>query len=93
MWKERNDRGIKGDPPCDTCWVDPMPENEEAWRVFNINRYQLIIAGMDGVIVDVNHIPIYSLMKVLGVPDELKCLEKVLALNSWWVKKLNKKGD
>ena len=70
-----------------------MAENEDAWNIFNINRHQLIAAGMDGTIIDINHIPIYSAMGLYEIEDKRQCFEKVLLLAGWWIKKLNKKRD
>jgi len=93
MWRERNERGVEGDPPCHTCRVEPMPENEAAWKIFNINRYQLIVAGMDGQILDINHLTVYESMRLYKIKNRPRCFEKVLILSRWWTKKLNdKKG-
>ena len=64
MWAERNERGIEGDPPCNDCRVEPMPENADAHRVFNIVRFQLILGP--GSAFDIRHDAIWRMI------DELK---------------------
>ena len=91
MWRERNERGIEGSPPCYQCWVDPDPVNNDAWKIFNINRYQLITVGMEGHILDMNHMPIHDSMRMCKIKDREKCFGKILVLARWWVKKLNEK--
>ena len=69
----------------------PLSDNEDAWKIFNIVRYQLI-AGQAGVI-DINHMAVHEAMRLYRIKDRRKCFEKVLSLARWWVAKLNKKGD
>ena len=89
MWKERNKRGIPGEPDCASCRVDALPENVDASKIFNIVRYQLIM-GPSGAI-DLNHLAIHKAMDVEDVKDKKKCFDKVRQLGAWWVSRLNKK--
>jgi len=79
------------EPPCEDCRVDPLPDNQDACRIFNITRHQLIV-GMSGVI-DINHIPIHQAIDRYKIKEDIKCFEKVLFLGSWWVNRLNKKAE
>ena len=87
----RLDYGEK-EPPCETCWVDLMPENEDAIRIFNLVRYQLVMAS--GGAVDLLHEAIHRAMELYQVRNRRECFEKVLTLGRWWIPKVNeKKGD
>jgi hypothetical protein len=90
MWQERNDRGIEGDPPCEICRVDLLPENNSAQFIFYLTRYQLIM-GMNGP-VDIIHSAVRDAIRDYGVKDPLNCFEKILFLTSrWWLPKLREK--
>lgn len=79
------------EPPCDACRVEPCEENREAWRIFNLVRYQLVM-GVNGP-VDVNHLAIHAAMDLYGVTDRRDCFEKVLRLSHWWLAKEKAKGE
>ena len=92
MWRERNERGIEGDPPCDICRVDLLPENEEAQRVFYTVRYQLITGP--GSALDIRHDAIWRLIDELKIKKRLECFKKVTMLaRRWWIPKLNEKSE
>jgi hypothetical protein len=92
MWAERNERGIEGDPPCNDCRVEPMPENADAHRVFNIVRFQLILGP--GSAFDIRHDAIWRMIDELKIKKRLECFEKVCLLASqWWIPKLNEKSE
>lgn len=77
MWKERNERGIEGDPPCISCRVDLLPENHDAAQVYMATRGQVITRGMEGVIVDISIPAVESAMRIFNVKDQADCLQKV----------------
>ena len=77
-WRERNARGIAGSPPCETCRVTLLPENEEAAEIFMTVRGQVITRGMDGMIVDINHLAVDAAMERNGVRDRRRVFEKVV---------------
>jgi len=89
MWLERNERGVEGCPPCETCIVEQMPDTAEAHKIFNVVRNQLIV-GMGGPVA-VNQTAIHEAMRLYGVKNKLECFEKVMVLCRWWIKKLTKK--
>lgn len=78
------------EPPCGTCRVVPMEENESALRVFFEVKYQFIM-GFDGPI-DLNHLAIEAAMQREGVTDRA-CFERVCALGRWWIQKLREKHE
>lgn len=45
MWRERNARGVEGEPNCGECWVDLMEENRDAAHIYQLCRRQVITAG------------------------------------------------
>jgi hypothetical protein len=66
------------EPPCETCWVDLLPENHEAAEVYMATRNQFITAGM-GQVVDISIPALKIIMDLYGVQDQKKCLHKVRA--------------
>ena len=92
MWSERNERGIEGDPPCDECQVDLLPENADAQKIFYIVRYQLIMGS--GGPVDIIHSAVRDAIKDYKITNPLECFEKVCTLaRRWWIPKLNEKSE
>lgn len=75
------ERNPPQEPPCETCWVDLMPENRQAAEVYMINRSQYITAGM-GQPVDINNLAIFGTMDRYpgGIKNQWKCLQKVRAV-------------
>lgn len=68
------------DPPCETCWVDILPANRDALRIYRIVQNQFIL-GMGGpVAIDQN--AIHRAMDLYNVKDKVRCFEKVLVLTS-----------
>ena len=69
-----------------------MPENADAFKVFFLIRYQLIVS-MGGVI-DVNHLAIEAAIAREGIRDIRSCFNKVLKIcREYWIPKLNPKKD
>lgn len=79
MWQERNERGIEGEPPCEDCWVELKPENEEAAQVFQMVRGQVLTRfnGETDQVVDINHLAIWAMIDGYGIKDRRGCFEKV----------------
>lgn len=80
MWTDRNARGITGEPPCETCRVDLLPENEQAATVFRAVRNQVITVfnGERNVVIDLNYPAVKMIMDLYGVKDQRNCFEKVI---------------
>lgn len=69
MWKERNERGVIGNPPCDGCEHDPeqgsrllMGENICAARIYQHVRNQTLLYfnGEANRELDINHVAVWS---------------------------------
>jgi hypothetical protein len=92
MWAERNERGIEGDPPCHDCWVDLLPENADAHKIFNITRYQLVLGP--GSAFDIRHDAIWKAIDEYEIQKRLECFEKVCTIaREWWIPKMNEKSE
>lgn len=70
-------------PPCETCRVDPVKENEDALNCFFMVQDQYIMA--EGGPVALNHLAIHEAMRLLKIKDRLKCFRKVCKLGHWWI--------
>ena len=88
MYKERDP---SEEPPCEDCRVEPLPENLDAIKIFDSERYQLIM-GQGGP-VDMNHSVIFEAMRLYKIKNRQQCYEKVLTLGRWWVSECNKKSE
>jgi len=75
MWRERNARGIEGEPDCQNCRVDLFEENEEAGAIYMMTRGQ-VVTVMNRV-VDINFQSIKVAMDLCGVRNQRQCFEKV----------------
>ena len=80
------------EPPCWTCRVDLVPENADAYKVFNITRYQLILGP--GSAFDIRHDAIWKAIDEYQVEKRLECFEKVrLLAGQWWIPRMNAKSE
>ncbi|MHB8110494.1 MAG: hypothetical protein ACYDHW_10740 [Syntrophorhabdaceae bacterium] len=80
MWKDRNERGIKGEPDCDGCKEILLPQNHDAAEVYMMSRRQYVTRsrGMEGdIVIDISIPAVKATMDALGVQDQGKCLVKV----------------
>ena len=66
-------------PPCESCRVELQVENEDAARIYQIVRGQMIIAG-NGQVIDLNHLSVWAAIDAYGVRDRTGCFEKVVNL-------------
>lgn len=92
MWKERNDRGVSGEPPCDGCRVDLLPVNAEAARVFQMCRRQ-VITFFNGEVdreIDLNYVAVSAVMDLYGVKDRRECFEKVVRTYRYFLNERDK---
>ena len=78
------------EPPCATCWVDLMPENADAAKVYMICQNQFITAGM-GQVVDISIPAVKIAMDLYRVQDQKKCLSKVQAVFHLFLKEQSHK--
>jgi len=92
MWRERNERGVDGEPPCSECWVDLLPANADAQKIFYLIRYQLIMGPANAI--DIMHTAVRDAIRDYRIADPVGCFEKVIALcRQWWIPKLNEKRE
>jgi hypothetical protein len=85
FWKERNARGIPGEPPCDTCRVILLPENEIAASIYFLVRSQCELRwdGEKDIEVDLNQVALWKAIEKYpgGVSNEWVVFQKV---NKCW---------
>lgn len=79
------------EPPCETCRVDLMEENEEVANVFMVCRNQVIMVGMSGQVIDINLPAVFGVMDRYpgGIKDQWRCMTSVRRLFNH----LRAKGD
>lgn len=84
MWRERNKRGIEGEPPCESCKVILQEENQEAAEIYMMTRGQIISAEIGGgeLAVYLSIPAVESAMRIRGVKDQWECLGRVQRLFS-----------
>ena len=63
------------EPPCETCRVDLMEENDEAARIYMLCRGQVIVGGDQ--VLDINHMAVWEAIDRYGVQEPVGCFEKV----------------
>jgi hypothetical protein len=66
-------------PPCESCRVDLRRENEDAARIFQMVRGQVVTAG-NGQVIDINHMAVWAAIDAYGVRDRTGTFEKVCTL-------------
>ena len=81
------------EPPCETCWVDLKEENEDAARIFYVVRGQVVTRfnGQEDVIVDLNHLAVWTAIDRYGVKDKQRCFEKVMKIFHVFLEEQRKK--
>lgn len=79
MYAERKPPGT---PPCESCRVELKVDNEDAARIFQTVRGQIITRhnGQYDVVIDLNHIAVWAAIDAYGVLDRTGTFEKVLTL-------------
>lgn len=66
-------------PPCRTCRVDLMEENEDAARVYMLTRRQYVTADQ-GQVVDISIPAVRVVMDLFEIKDQKSCLMRVRGL-------------
>lgn len=72
FWEKR-----KKEPDCDSCIPPILPENENAFEVYELVKRQAIYVGMNGVPVELDFKALAFTMQMLGVDDRPGCFVKV----------------
>lgn len=80
MWQERNERGIEGEPPCETCRVVLWPENKKTAEVYLQTRRQVIMMhnGEHDIVYDLSIPAVKIVMDLNGVGAQRECLQTVM---------------
>jgi hypothetical protein len=85
-----SERNPPEDPPCHTCWVDPLPANRDALKIYNLVQDQFIM-GFGGPVA-INQNAIHRNMDLYEVKDKVRCFEKVLVLSNRRINEIAKKS-
>jgi hypothetical protein len=67
-------------PPCESCRVELMVDNEDAARIFQTTRAQCLTRfnGESDVVIDLNHVAVWAAIDAYGVRDRTGCFERVI---------------
>jgi hypothetical protein len=91
------DHGEK-DPPCSTCRVDLLPENEDTARIFQTVRGQVLLQarfteqGMPySVPCDLNQPAVWAAIDGYGIKDRVGTFERVLV--AWHAIRRERRND
>lgn len=68
----------KDTPDCRECMPVLLAKNQDALEVFSMCSNQAIVAGMAGVILDINFDAVCRVMDLYGVEDKKACFKKVV---------------
>lgn len=81
MWRERNERGVEGNPPCDTCRVDLREENKPVADIFRLCRGQIVFRhnGEYDMIIDISLPTIFQSIDAYPEPihNKWECANRV----------------
>jgi hypothetical protein len=67
--------------PCDICRPEFRIDNIDAFRIYDLTKYQYIMS-MNGA-VDINHMAVWKAIEKYQVRNEKETFEKVLTLCRW----------
>ncbi len=63
------------EPPCGTCRVDLLLENEDAARIYQLIRGQIVTLGEN--VIDLNHVALWQAIDRYRVQEPVKVFEAV----------------
>jgi hypothetical protein len=64
-------------PPCKDCIPELLESNIEAFEVFPMIRNQVILAGMDGKVVDLNFGSLEFIFNLFNIKNRKDCFTKI----------------
>lgn len=95
MWKERNDRGVAGDPPCDTCRVELLKENIIPFEIYRriTGQVRLYFDGERTREVDLDHNALWTMIDHYPgkIVSHWRVFEEVTRAYYHFLKERNKK--
>lgn len=66
-------------PPCDTCYVELMPENEQTFYTYGLVRNQINITGM-GDVIGLDYNSVISTIKLYDIANPRQIFEDIIYL-------------
>ena len=82
-------------PPCESCRVELVSENEDAAEVYMMTRWQYVTRhnGKFDVVVDISIPAVESAMRIKKVRDQEGCLNKVRRTFHHFLDEMNDAGS
>lgn len=65
------------EPPCESCYIELLPENEKSWEIFMVCQDQVRRAGMDGVIVGIDYAAVIAILKLHGEGENKRMFKDI----------------
>ena len=78
-------------PDCENCIPPLIPDNEDAFQVYQQTHSQYILSGMGGP-VDINHLPVWEYIDRYEIEDPLGCFEIVVAVSRHMINAMNEEA-
>ena len=75
------------------CYAPLLKENRDAVRVYLLCQGQMIRAGMEGVAVAIDHMPVWEAIDRYQAKDPVDCFEKVLMLAGHFIEAAQDNGQ
>lgn len=79
------------EPPCDTCRVELMEENDEPARIYLISRGQVITSM--GQTIDINHVALWENIDRYKIKEPVRCFELVNNVFHHFLKIMNSETE
>ena len=81
----------KKDPPCETCRVELMEENQDAAEIFMLVRGQII--SLEERVVDLSIPAVKIIMDQHGVKNQRECMAKIFRTFHYFLNKQRKECE
>lgn len=77
---------------CSLCKPTLLPANEVTWKLYQLVRYQWIVAGMDGTPIALNYASLGVVFRAYetDIEDEKDVFEKIVFLSALDIAKISK---
>lgn len=92
MQSQLSNRGIEDtERDCITCSKPTLlPENAEAYELFQLLRSQYNYVGMDAIPIGINYSIVIDILDLYGVVERVNCFEKIITLVHYDIDYINK---